>query len=83
MAFTAFVSDVFSRRIVGWCTTDSMPTALPLDALGMALWTRAGAGRCDETGQLDGLIHHNDAGAQLRFKESTQHQSPRPPLDGL
>ncbi len=34
MAFTAFVSDVFSRRIVGWRTSSSMPTELPLDALG-------------------------------------------------
>ena len=47
MAFTAFCSDVFSRRIVGWRTTDSMSTALPLDALEMALWTRARAGHCD------------------------------------
>ena len=37
MAFTAFVSDVFSRRIVGWRTSSSMPTELPLDALEMAL----------------------------------------------
>ena len=41
MAFTAFVSDVYSRRIVGWRTAASMPTELPLDALEMALWTRA------------------------------------------
>ena len=34
MAFTAFVTDVFSRRIVGWRTAASMPTELPLDALG-------------------------------------------------
>jgi putative transposase len=31
MAFTAFVSDVFSRRIVGWRATCSMPTQLPRD----------------------------------------------------
>jgi putative transposase len=43
MAFTAFVSDVYSRRIVGWRTAPSMPTELPLDALEMALWTRARA----------------------------------------
>lgn len=30
MAFTAFVSDVFSRRVVGWRTCASMPTELPL-----------------------------------------------------
>ena len=36
-----------------------MPTELPLDALEMALWTRAQA---DEL--VDGLIHHSDAGSQ-------------------
>jgi putative transposase len=64
MAFTALVSDVFSRRIVGWRTATSMPTELPLDALEMALWTRARAGHCDQRGQLGGLIHHSDAGSQ-------------------
>jgi putative transposase len=57
MTFTAFVSDVFSRRIVGWRTTSSMPTALPLDALKMALWIRARGGE-----SVDGLIHQSDAG---------------------
>jgi putative transposase len=68
MAFTAFVSDVFSRRIVGWRTASSMPTELPLDALEMALWTRARAGQSP----LDGLIHHSDAGSQytaIRYAE--------------
>ena len=72
MAFTAFVSDVFSRRIVGWRTATSMPTELPLDALEMALWTRARAGQCDDQGCLGGLIHHSDAGSQytaIRYNE--------------
>jgi len=59
MAFTAFVSDVFSRRVVGWRTCASMPTELPLDALEMALWTRT---RAHES--VDGLVHHSDAGSQ-------------------
>jgi putative transposase len=59
MVFTAFVTDVFSRRIVGWRTAASMPTQLPLDALEMAIWTRARAGE-----QVDGVVHHSDAGAQ-------------------
>jgi putative transposase len=63
MAFTAFVSDAFSRRIVGWRTATSMPTSLPLDALEMALWTRQRAGHAPE-GRLDGLIQHSDAGSQ-------------------
>jgi putative transposase len=59
MAFTAFVHDAFSRRIVGWRTAASMPTELPLDALEMALWTRA---RADQ--DITGLVHHSDAGSQ-------------------
>jgi putative transposase len=62
-AFTAFVSDVFSRRIVGWRCASRMPTELPLDALEMALWTRERAGHTAQ-GRLDGLIHHSDAGSQ-------------------
>jgi putative transposase len=71
MAFTAFVSDVFSRRIVGWRTATSMPTSLPLDALEMALWTRDREGHT-ANGRLDGLIHHSDAGSQyvsIRYSE--------------
>lgn len=67
MAFTAFVTDVYSRRIVGWRTTNRMPTELPLDALEMALWVRDRAG---ET--VAGLIHHSDAGSQytaIRYTE--------------
>jgi putative transposase len=61
--FTAFVSDVYSRRVVGWRCASRMPTELPLDALEMALWTRERAGQTRE-GRLDGLIHHSDAGSQ-------------------
>ncbi len=59
MAFTAFVSDVFSRRSDRWRTASAMPTQLPLDALEMALWTRARAGQ-----DVDGVVHHSDAGCQ-------------------
>lgn len=59
MAFTALVTDVYSRRIVGWRTASAMPTELPLDALEMALWTREGAGE-----DVGGLVHHSDAGSQ-------------------
>lgn len=68
MAFTAFVTDVYSRRIVGWRTTNRMPTELPLDALEMALWVRDRAGEA-----VDGLIHHSDAGSQGEFNRSSQH----------
>jgi putative transposase len=59
MAFTAFVTDAYSRRIVGWRTAASMPTDLPLDALEMALWTRERAGE-----DVTGVIQHSDAGSQ-------------------
>jgi len=68
VAFTAFVTDVFSRRIVGWRTASSMPTSLPLDALEMAIWTRSRAG---ET--VTGVVHHSDAGCQGGFNRSSQH----------
>jgi putative transposase len=67
MGFTAFVTDVYSRRIVGWRTTNRMPTELPLDALEMALWVRGRAGE-----DVDGVIHHSDAGSQytaIRYAE--------------
>jgi putative transposase len=64
MAFTAFVSDAYSRRIVGWRTAAHMRTDLPLDALEMALWVRDREGHCDDDGRLVGLVHHSDAGSQ-------------------
>jgi putative transposase len=57
--FTAFVQDVYSRRITGWRVARSMPTELPLDALEMALWVRRQAGQDPR-----GVIHHSDAGSQ-------------------
>ena len=64
MAFTAFVTDVCSRRIIGWRTASRMRTELPLDALEMALWTRAREGATDDHGRLQGLVQHSDAGSQ-------------------
>ncbi|HET9868520.1 MAG TPA: IS3 family transposase [Nitrospira sp.] len=65
MVYVAFVTDVFSRRIVGWRLDTSMRTDLPLDALEMAIWGRNG-------GPLDGLVHHSDRGSQytsIRYTE--------------
>ena len=45
--FVAFVSDVFSRRIVGWRATTSMSTELVLDTLEMAIWSRRRDGISD------------------------------------
>ncbi|MGO1374492.1 MAG: DDE-type integrase/transposase/recombinase, partial [Corynebacterium casei] len=54
--YTAFVTDVFSRRIVGWALSDSMRTeALDLQVLNQAI-------ACAE--ETTGLIHHSDHGSQ-------------------
>lgn len=56
-AYTAFVTDVFSRKIVGWAVASTMTTtALPLQALDHAIFTAKG--------NLDGLVHHADHGSQ-------------------
>ncbi len=60
VVYVAFVLDAFSRRILGWRAAMNMHTALVLDALEMAIWTRARGGVTD----LTGLVHHNDAGSQ-------------------
>jgi putative transposase len=54
--FVAFVIDAFSRFIVGWQASRSLRTDLALDALEMAIWSRAG--------ELEGLVHHSDRGSQ-------------------
>ncbi len=66
--YVAFVIDVFARRIVGWRVSSSMSTDFVLDALEQALYAR-------QPGDDGILIHHSDRGAQLRFKESSQHSS--------
>jgi len=64
-AYTAFVTDVFSRRILGWRTSTTLRADLALDALEMALWTRS-------TNDLSRLVHHSDRGVQylsIRYSE--------------
>ncbi len=63
-AYVAFVTDVFSRRIVGWRVSRSLRSDLALDALEMALWARGK--------DVDGLVHHSDRGCQylsIRYSE--------------
>ncbi|MCK6214869.1 IS3 family transposase [Micrococcus luteus] len=66
--YVAFITDVYSRRVVGWAVSGSLHTAgLPLLALEHALVsTGATRGR-------QGLIHHSDRGAQGGFNRSSQH----------
>ncbi len=53
--YVAFVTDVYSRYIVGWRVLKSMKTTLVLDALEQAMWAR---------GQPKDVIHHSDRGSQ-------------------
>lgn len=53
--YTAFVTDVFSRAIVGWKVSSSLKSDLALDALEQAIRSR-------DIGEP--LIHHSDRGSQ-------------------
>ena len=57
--YTAFVTDVYARRIVGWACATTMDTReLPLQALEQAIsWAASHGG-------TDGLVHHSDHGVQ-------------------
>jgi putative transposase len=66
--YVAFVTDLFSRRIVGWRVSASLRTDLALDALEQGIWTRQREGR-----DLAGLVHHSDRGVQGGFNRSSQH----------
>jgi putative transposase len=64
-AYVAFVTDVFSRAIVGWRVANSLKADLALDALEMAIWAR-------KEEEFPGLVHHSDRGVQylsIRYSE--------------
>jgi putative transposase len=63
--YTAFVTDLFSRKIVGWQVAGHLRAGLALDALEMALFAR----RDGITGQL---VHHSDRGVQYTSIRYTQ-----------
>jgi len=60
MVYVAFVIDAYARRILGWRAATSMRTALVLDTIEQAIWTRRREGVTD----LAGLTHHHDNGSQ-------------------
>ncbi|WP_231494084.1 IS3 family transposase [Corynebacterium vitaeruminis] len=59
--YTAFITDAYSRRIVGWKVSAFMYTDLVVDTLTMAIDARCRAGQ-----RIDQLIHHSDRGVQYR-----------------
>jgi putative transposase len=65
--YVAFITDVYSRMIVGWQASRSLRSDLALDALEQAIWARSGRGR-----RLHELVHHSDRGVQylsIRYTE--------------
>ncbi|HJR93444.1 MAG TPA: IS3 family transposase [Acidimicrobiia bacterium] len=57
VAYVCFITDAFSRRIVGWRVAAHMRAEMVLDALEMARWSRGT--------HLEGLVAHSDAGSQF------------------
>jgi putative transposase len=63
--YVAFITDAFSRAIVGWRVSKSLRADLALDALEMAIWARSAH-------DLGDLVHHSDRGVQylaIRYTE--------------
>lgn len=68
--YVSFITDVFSRRILGWRVSTSKATPLVTSALEQALFTRR---RTNVEFISTGLLHHSDAGSQyvsLAFTEA-------------
>jgi len=65
--YVSFITDVYSRMIVGWQASRSLRSDLALDALEQAIWARSNRGQ-----RLDELVHHSDRGVQyvsIRYTE--------------
>jgi transposase InsO family protein len=58
--YLAVVLDLFSRRVVGWATSDRLGEGVALEALGMGLARRR---------PPPGLLHHSDRGSQYASAE--------------
>lgn len=68
-AFTAFVIDVFARKIVGWKVASEMTTHLVDAAITNAIDCRKRSGVVD----LSALVHHSDY-AEVFVKSRNQHR---------
>ena len=71
--YVGFVIDAYARRILGWRVATTMTTAMVLDALEQAIWTRQREGRDDFTA----LVAHTDHGPNI-CPLPTPSASPRP-----
>ena len=78
VADVCFITDAFSRMIVGWRVAAPMRTEMVLDALEMARWQRGT--------NLQGLVVHSDAGSQMtsiRYGERIDEIGARPSIGSV
>lgn len=78
VAYVCFITDVFSRMIVGWRVAGHMRTEIVLDSLEMARWQRGT--------RLEGLRCHSDAGSQftsIRYGERLDEIGARPSIGSI
>ena len=78
MAYVCFITDAFSRRIVGWRVAPHMRAGMVLDALEMARWARGT--------YLEGLVTHSDAGSQftsVRYGERLAELGAQPSIGSV
>ena len=71
--YAAFVTDAFSRLIVGWAVSERLSATVALDALEMAIWRRGG--------DVEGVVHHSDRGVQylsIRYTERLEQAGAAP-----
>jgi putative transposase len=78
VAYVSFITDVFSRMIVGWRVASNMRTDMVLESLDMARWNRGA--------RFDDLICHSDAGSQftsVRYTERLDEIGARPSIGSV
>ena len=78
-AYVSFITDVFSRFIVGWRVAANMATPMVLETLEMARQARGGR-------RLDGLVCHSDAGSQytsVRYTERLDELGAAPSIGSV
>ena len=71
--YSAVVTDVYSRKVVGWAFGETMTSELVISALNMALLTR----------KPESVIHHSDQGSQytsIAFGNRCKQMGVRPSM---
>jgi len=77
MGYVAFVTDVFSRHIVGWKVSTTPRTDFVMDALDQALYARRPGAH---------LVHHSDRGSQylsIRYTRRLEEAAIEPSVVSL